>query len=410
MKALRNYSRTTLFCLLAIIVSLSILLWVWLYSSQQKTALTLGEARGLYWEEADALANTPYEPGLNPSPLSGLPCDLGISRPLAIMYSGDPETRPHFAGIAEAGFVVEMAHRYPSGATRVMGIFDCVKPFLVGPLRAGRVDFLNVATAFDAIYVPSGGDSVSNALLSRGVQDHIDCSGQVLPQGNDEACFTRDVTESSLVLEDRSYGDAVALFAQARNEGYSIENTFDGFTHVQDLPRSARTPDGLLEIGYQDGFEVTYVYNEQFNRYDRYFGNQPEYDLNTGKRVAPRNVIVLKTNRQPFVVENDYVSRGLLDPFTDVTDENRSVSDGNFPNFALGDAWFDDVTEGWAHFYLNGEEIVGSWRRERDINADTAANSRAPFLFLDGEGQEINFVPGQIWMHVLDEQRQFRWL
>ncbi len=410
MKALRDHARMTLFLIGLLVIFLCLCVWVWLSNSQQKTTLTLGNAQGLYYAEADALANSPYEPGPTPSPISGLPCDLGITRPLAIVYSGDPETRQHFAGIAEASFVVEMAHRYPSGATRIMGVFDCVKPFLVGPLRAGRVDFLNIAASFNAIYVPSGSDSVSRSLLSKGVLDHIDCRGQVPPQGNVDACFVRDAAVSPLVLEDRHYADAVALFAQARSEGYVTTNDFDGFEHAADIPRTLRNSDGLLEIGYDAGFEVTYAYNEQFNRYDRYFFNQPEYDINTGKRVAPRNVIVLKTDRSAFTVDNDYVSRGLLDPFADVPQEERIASSGNFPNFSLGDAWFDDVSGGPANFYLNGQEIVGSWKRNRSEALDALESSRSPFIFLDGDEKEIEFVPGQIWLHVLDESRQFRWL
>ena len=394
---------------LAIALFCGITFWIWGQQADLRTPLNLSDAGGLYDAEADNLANTVYAPGVTASSITGLPCDAFDQRPLAVMYDGLPDARGIATGITDASFVLEMAHRYPSGATQMMGVFDCAQPFNVGPLGSGRVDFLDVARSFDAIYVANSGDSIVGSLLTEGVQNHIDCSGDFAPSGSAESCVERslqvDLETDTPIGAVYSYGNALRLYAQSEDIGYplAVDVSREGFAHTGDVPLSDRPEDGILEVNYQTGFEVTYVYDRRFNRYERFFAGEPEFDAANGKRVAPRNVIIFKSDYAPFSADTDYAAAGLRDPWQGAEASVRFNEDGLYANLALGDPWFDTESNGWAHFYIGGEEIVGTWSRNPD-------DSRAPFTFLDNAGQPIVFVPGQIWMHVLEPSRNFRWL
>ncbi len=405
----RNNPRSISLSLLAISLFLMVGAIFWLQDNRA-ASLNLSDADGLFDDDADLLANRPYVPGATASGITGMPCDDYNVRPLAIMYDGLPSSRSLTAGITDASFVVEMAHRYPSGATQLMGVFDCEKPFLVGPLGSGRVDFLSIARSFDAIYVPSGGDQITGSLLTEGVQNHIDCAGLYAPAGSDESCFVRDDVEAlDGTTSSRPFANTLRLQGQARDVGYTLERDASTlqreqiFLHSSDRPRDSRPVDGVLEIEYQEGFDVTYVYDQRFNRYERFFAGEPEFDVITGRRVAPRNVIVLKAAYEPLTTQRDYVAEGLRDPWTGLSEAVRFEEDSRYANFELGDAWFDTSNSGWAHFYVDGQEIIGSWRRAIE-------DPRAPLEFYNGSGEQIRFVPGQIWMHVLEPSRTFRWL
>ncbi len=337
----------------------------------------------------------------NASRITGQPCAQASERSLAIVYSGDVETRPYFAGITAASFVVEMDHRYTHGGTRVMGVFDCERPQFVGPMRSGRVDFVNVASAFDAIYVPWGGDSTSKSLLKKGVVDHIDCNGEVYPGGNAQSCFRRSTRDVPLAGEDRAFSSAVGLLQQAKTLGYRTSNNFGGYEHQGDAPLAKRPLTGDLSINLQQGFRVRYQYDRESNAYERFFEGREEYDANIRKRVAPKNVIVIRAEKGTFYANGSYLARGLINPWDGIDAQQRDSASGAYPNFALGDPWFDTNFGGPATFYMDGEAFEGSWKKQKSASAQ--------FDFYHTNGEKIRFVPGQIWLHVIDVDRSATW-
>jgi hypothetical protein len=335
------------------------------------------------------------------SRITGLPCEDYQKRSLAIVYSGDPETRPYFAGITDASFVVEMDHRFTHGGTRVMGIFDCARPAFVGPMRSGRVDFVGVAGSFDAIYVPWGGDSVSKGLLKKRVVDHIDCNSEVYPGGNASSCFRRSTADVPLAGEDRAFSSALALTQQATDLGYRMTSTFAGYDHQGDASLALRPQQGKLSIDLERGYRVQYQYDQRTNAYERFFEGSEEYDANIRRRVAPKNVIVVQAQKGTFYADGSYVASGLTNPWDGISAEQRQSASGGYPNFAFGDAWFDTVFGGTATFYMDGKVFDGSWKKQKRVDA--------PYEFYHVDGKKIKFVPGQIWLHVMDLDRDVTW-
>ena len=335
------------------------------------------------------------------SPISGLLCENWNRRPLAIMYSGDMEARRNFRSLSQADFVLEMDHRPMHGQPRVMGVFQCASPTAMGPMRSGRTDHINVAASLGAIYVPWGGSSIGKNLLKKRVVDHIDCNGEVPPVGYPPAC-RKD--PSLLVAPLRSAGPAFSnlpeLMKIAEKVGYDLTaSKTKGFPHGAELPREKRPDYGLIRVKQDYPYRVFYKYDPETNSYLRFLQKKkgaelkPDIDQATGKQYAPKNIITIITKKEAWNTGIDYKSLGVMDPWEGIDAEHRQRENMQYPNFQLGDPWFDTKFSGPARLFINGQDIKGTWRKKKGVNE--------PFRFYDNQGRLIKFVPGQIWMHVL---------
>ncbi len=336
----------------------------------------------------------PYKEPENASIITGLSCENSIKRAFAVMYSGDKKARPYFANLSLADFVLEMPHRPMHGQPRLMGIFQCNTPEIVGPMRSGRTDHISVAGSLDAIYIPWGGSSVGKNLLKKGVVDHIDCNGEVAPLGGN-ACFRRNGGPASHM--DKASCSIPRLIRVAEEVGYRKESQTKGFLHQGEAPAEERPEHARVKMKFQDPYRVTYEYDKASNSYLRYLDGEADIDFETKKQYAPKNLIGIVTKKDTWLSDYDYVGAGLQDPWEGIDQAHRNREHGQYPNMQLGDPWFDTKYEGEAEFYFNGQQIIGTWKKGKGWDK--------PFKFYDNKGEEIHFVPGQIWMHVLGHAR-----
>lgn len=334
-----------------------------------------------------------YKEPSNASAITGLACDNKDKRAFAIMYSGDHSARQYFANLSLADFVLEMPHRPMHGQPRLMGVFQCNTPEVVGPMRSGRTDHISVAGSLDAVYVPWGGSSVGKSLLKQHVVDHIDCNGEVAPTGG-SACFRRSGSMSHLEAASCNVSELIKV---ADENNYRKESQTKGFLHQGDAPLDERPEHCRVAVKFEKPNRAVYEYNKETNSYLRYYDGQPDIDYETKKQYAPKNLITIVTKKDAWLADTDYVGQGLKDPWDGIDEEHRIRETGQYPNMQLGDPWFDEKYEGEAEFYFNGQRIIGTWKREKGVDK--------PFKFYDGDGQEVRFVPGQIWMHVLGHGR-----
>jgi hypothetical protein len=330
-----------------------------------------------------------YVPPENASPITGLACDNFNKRAFAVMYSDIDHA--YFSGLTQADFVLEMPHRAVHDIPRIMGVFQCKTPELVGPMRSGRTDHISVAGSLDAIFVPWGGSSVGKELLRKGVIDHIDCNGEVAPAGGYPACFRREGPMSHL---SSASSNILELIKVAQNNGYRMESQTPTFPHQNELSTEKRPEYGKVRVKYnKDGYIAEYLYDKQTNSYKRYLFGDPSIDYENKQQHSPKNLITIITKKDAWLTDTDYVSQGLWDPWDGIDEQHRLNDNNGYPNMQLGDPWFDTKYEGEAEFFLNGQHIEGTWKRQKGMTNR--------FEFFDNGGQEIKFVPGQIWMHVL---------
>ncbi len=58
--------------------------------------------------------------------------------------------------------------------------------------------------------------------------------------------------------------------------------------------------------------------------------------------------------------------------------------------------------KGEALVYQNGQEIKAIWQKDK-------SNPKSKLYFLDANQQEIRFVPGQIWIEIIEPDKEVQW-
>jgi len=305
------------------------------------------------------------------SPLSGLKCKNFKQRPFAVILAGDKVIRP-LSGLSEADIILEMPV-LTGGITRYIAIYVCGSPQKIGSLRSARHDFIPLAMGLDAILVHWGGSHYALDLLDAGIMDNIDA----LP--NPYGAFYR-IPE--IPMPHNGFTSTERLLNAAEKLGYRLENEFEGYPHIADKadvgglrgasnplnpPESAKS--ALLEVGYPYPYNVKYEYNPEDNSYYRWRGGTKQIDKNNNEQLAPKVVVVMRA-----------ASRQLEKEYNDLDLEGS----------------------GQLEVYQNGELITGRWEKD-------GSDSFSKLYFLDEEGEEIKFVPGQIWVQVVEPYQIVKW-
>ncbi len=311
------------------------------------------------------------------SPLSGIACDNWNRRPLAVMQPGDVTARPA-AGFSQAEKVVEMAV-ITAGITRLMALYVCNTPEEVGSMRSARHDFIHLAKGLDAIFAPWGRSEshtdsdpvgLAQGILNRNEVDNINCNGDAGKSAN--ACSTNPCFRKEGIARgvDSGYGHPADFLACAEKDfGYRMENQFVGYKHKPEAPLDERPQGGHLRVAYQGPYAVEYDYNREKNSYDRTWGDVADTDRNNNERISPKNVVVM-------IAQSEQI-------------------EGQYNNVQLGDPWYDHSDSGDARFYMNGQEIQGTWKKDK-------SRIDSKLFFFDQSGKEIEFVPGAIWVNILE--------
>lgn len=317
------------------------------------------------------------------SPISGLPCENWNRRALAIMQPGDVAARPA-AGFSEADMVIEMPV-ITASVTRLMALYICNMPSEVGSMRSARHDFIHLAKGMDAIFVSWGRSEshsesdptgLAKGILDRGEVENINCNGDGGKSANacsDNPCFRKEGMARGV---DSGYSRPASFLACSKEFGYRLESTFSGYRHVPEAALDSRPKGGHLRVAFAGPFAAEYDYDRETNSYLRTWGNVPDTDRNNKQRHAPKNVIVL-------MAKSDQI-------------------EGQYNNVQLGDPWYDQTDSGDAFYYMNGAQYRGSWKKDK---SDIASK----LVFFDESGNEMTFVPGQMWVEILEPGQALRW-
>lgn len=306
---------------------------------------------------ADQLISPTATPSLPPSPISGLPCVNAARRPIAVMLSSDAVARP-LAGLSAADLVFEMPV-ITGSITRLMAVFVCGHPREIGSVRSARHDFIPLARGLDAIYAHWGGSHFALEELAKGVINNLDALS------NHYSAFYR---KSGIAAPHNGFSSMTRLVNAAQKMGYRLENEFVGYLHLLS-PEIKTGTAKTLTINYGSGFGAAYEYEPAANSYWRWRNSSKEIDKNNSQQVAAKNVVIMRAvSRQ---IEKDY----------------NDVQVGG---------------EGRAAVYRNGEVIEGTWKKD-------VKNQTSKLFFYDSAGQEIKFVPGQIWVEIVESTQSVIW-
>lgn len=303
--------------------------------------------------------NTPSaEPKVVTSPISGLACANAERRPVAVMLAGDAIARP-LSGLSEADLVFNMPVITDS-ITRMMAVFVCNSPKELGSVRSTRDDFIPLARGLDAILAHWGGSHFALDLLDKGIMDNIDALK------DSGLTFFR---KSGIASPHNGFTSYSRLSQAADKFDYRLTNNFDGYLHLEERLTGMGTTTKTLLAGFPGSYQVKYIYDPEDNSYWRWRGGTKEIDRNTNRQVEAKNVVMMIA--ESHQIEGQY---------------NTVAVEGS----------------GKAQIYRNGEEIFGAWKKDK-------AKQTSKLYFYDQSGEEIKFVPGQIWVEVVQPNQTISW-
>jgi hypothetical protein len=288
------------------------------------------------------------------------------------MQPADVTARPA-SGFSDADMVIEMPV-ITASITRLMGVYICGNPDDVGSMRSARHDFLSLAAGLDAIFVHWGRSNMDffKEALNSGIVNDMNCNNDA-GKSAEQYCYRKEGMARGV---DTGYAKFAKLLEGAKAFGYRMESKFSGYPHQEEASLDQRASGGHLRVGFAGPFAAEYDYDKNTNSYLRIWGNVNDTDRNNGKRLAPKNVVVLMAKSEQI--------------------------EGQYNNVQLGDPWMDETDSGEAFYYMNGKEYKGNWKKNK-------AKIDSKLFFYDESGQEIRFVPGQIWVEVLEPGQTLRW-
>ncbi|MDD5396907.1 MAG: DUF3048 domain-containing protein [Candidatus Moranbacteria bacterium] len=352
---------------LIVLVSAIIVGGIFYFTKGKKTAVKQIQINGT------AQQTTPLNQG-NVSPLSGLPCENWNRRSFAVMQPSDVSARPA-AGFSQADMVFEVPV-ITAVMTRLMGVYVCENPDDIGSMRSARHDYIALAKGLDSIFVHWGGSHYAIDKLKEGVIDDMNCNND---GGKSAAqyCYRKPQT-GTMKGDDTGYAKFAQLLQGAQDFGYRMTNKFVGYPHQAEAALDQRGKGGHLRLAYPRDFKVEYDYDRANNTYLRTWGGVADTDRNNGNRIAPKNVAVL------------------------VAASSQLVEGEQYNNVQIGDPWYDTSDSGDATYYMNGQQIKGSWKKDK-------SSLDSKMFFYDADGKEIQFVPGQIWVNVIEPGQAVEW-
>ncbi|PIP28300.1 MAG: hypothetical protein COX29_01870 [Candidatus Moranbacteria bacterium CG23_combo_of_CG06-09_8_20_14_all_35_22] len=331
------------------------------------------------------------------SPISGLSCDNWNRRPVAVMQPSDIQARPA-AGFSEADMVIELP-AYTSSNTRLLGVYICNIPKEVGAIRSARHDHIALAGGLDAFFVHWGGSHFALDLLNKNIIDRIDCMTT--------SYCDRWNWQSDPVMrkEDSGHITKEKILEAMKNLNIRMESNFSGYAHQEEAPMDQRPNGGKLRVAFAKPYDAEYEYDKNSNSYLRTWGEKNDTDRNNNQRLSPKNVVVMFAKSEQIVNSKDYKALGLQSPWEGVEaikNTGKESISGRYNNVEIGDPWYDESDSGPAKYYFNGKEVEGTWKKDK-------AKLESKLTFYDNSGSEIKFVPGQIWVEILEPGQTLRW-
>ncbi|MDR0839164.1 MAG: DUF3048 domain-containing protein [Oscillospiraceae bacterium] len=305
---------------------------------------------------------TPSAPYTGPrNPLSGLPIaeELVAARPMAVMINNRKIAQPQL-GVSKADIIFEVP--VEGGITRMLAVFqDASDAGVIGSVRSARPYYVDLAQAFDAVYIHAGGSPGAYQILaSRGIT-HLDGVN-----GKKQDIFYRDSDRQKNMGYEHSMvttGERIAKylptygFRLEHEAGYAPPLKFE-----EDYAFAGKEPAGAIKVVFSSAKSTSLTYDDASGEYLASQHGGEWKDGNDGARVAFANALVLKTAIN--VIKGD--------------------SEGRLTVNLTGD--------GDGYLAIGGTYAPIKWSK---------AGAAEPFVFTDAAGAEITLRAGHTYVAII---------
>lgn len=315
-------------------------------------------------------------------------------RPLMVMIENHQDARPQ-SGLQQADIVYEAVAE--GGITRFMGVFYCgivagtPNKYDVGPVRSARTYFLDLASEYSdyPLYNHVGGANCSAATPGGPCTTNKKALAmeQIDQYGWRGKGTWSDLNQFSLSYKDcRREQERTGTLKDYEHTVYcSTQNLWQtaasrGLTNITEVKKTSwdksyrpwrftqkeEATSSVISVsfdfwtGYKD-YSVSWKYNQPSNSYQRWNAGVEHIDFNTKKVITAKNIVI------------------------QFAKESRSV-DSHLHNL------YEVIGSGKGVLIQNGKKEDITWSK---------ANRLSRTIYKNASGQEVNFIPGNVWVEIL---------
>ena len=319
----------------------------------------------------DSTATQEPAPALpeNMNPLTGLECreELVGQRPVSIVFNNLKDALPQ-SGLSGCDIIYEALAE--GGVLRLEGIvLDYANVGKLGSVRSARPYLVEIALAYDAIFVHAGGSTEAYDLISRLKVNDLDGVKNGPFYANGVELFWRDQyrLEHGYAYEHTMFTSGANAVLGIGAKSYRTNLSDSTFTAFRFDPAFSGISSGksatYLKIPHSNYSVSEFQYDADKNQYLHRQYNQEHVDGENGAQVATENVFVLFT--QQSLIPNGAGKRIIT-----LTGEGTG-------------------------YYLNGGEYTQiRWKRESET---------APFHYYNVDGSELAVQCGKSYVSIVDQ-------
>lgn len=297
--------------------------------------------------------------------IDGVPVEVAQANsiPAAVMIENLLTVRPQ-SGLGEAQVVYETLAE--GGITRFLAVYaggaDLER---IGPVRSARHYFVDIAEEYQGLYMHAGGSPQALGQL-RATDNLVADLNQI---GGAHTYYYRD--PSIAAPHNLFTSSELMAFAYRDLEIEDDQGTYDGWNFTAAVADEEDRPESQsFTLPFSSAaYAAQFAYNPEENAYYRSNGGEPHIDAATGEQIAVSTVIV-----QSVPVSLLEADTGRLD--------------------------IDVIGEGDATFFANGQMTMGRWSK-------SDSGERTQFTTADGE--EMEFIPGSLWVALLPDDRSIEY-
>ncbi|MBM7568065.1 DUF3048 domain-containing protein [Paenibacillus sacheonensis] len=283
------------------------------------------------------------------APLTGLMQDHEADRrPIAVMVNNFAAARPQ-SGLPNADMVWEVLAE--GGITRLVAVFqstDAASP--IGPIRSNRPYLIRIGEAYHAVLAHAGASTDAYDLLQHHGKAYLD------EISNAGAYFYR---ESFRKAPHNLYSNLEKLREGAAKKKYDETVDIPTYPWSETGAADAGVPAAEVQLHFLlKDYALSYTYDSATKLYNRFINAQPHTDLESKAQLTASNLVVIGAKHKTY---DDY---GRLE--------------------------IDLESGGPALLIQLGKAVGCEWVRDAD-----------GVIRLMKDGQELPFVPGRTFYHVM---------